>query len=231
MTAGGADRMGAAPLAADPDGVIGVDAASSVSAGTTDRLVTVRNNAGQPVDVTVSLTGGTGSLTGGTATLSPGEVAGTDVTVVCGDGSETLPFRVDATAGTAFGGSVWRSTTIDTTSCETGLAFASVSLSDVTAERGPRKAEYVLQYIVDTQAGTFDRVEVEFHSMDGRGNSRTIAQSTSPNDVLRFTDIGQSRGSDYEITIRLFDASGEVTGERIERTDTADGSGIVYAAP
>lgn len=112
------DRSSSADVADDAGGLFGLDVAPSVEAGTTSRLVTVTNNVGQTIDVTVTLDGSTGTLSNGQGTLQPGESLEVSIDIDCDTSAGTVTFTVDGLADDRFTGSATRSTSIDTSACK-----------------------------------------------------------------------------------------------------------------
>jgi len=101
---------------------------------------------------------------------------------------------------------------------------------DRTTSANPQKAEYEVTYSIKGDAGSFDRIQVDFENLDkndGVATEKSIAQS----DTVSFTSGGKRFGEPFEIAIQLFDDTGEVQSERIVITDTADGSGTICQSP
>jgi hypothetical protein len=111
------DRGSSADVTGDANGLFGFDVASSVTAGTTSRLVTVTNNVGQTIDVDVTLDGSPGTLSNSQGTLRTGESLVVSIDVGCEASTNTVSFTVAGTAGNRFSGSATRSTSIDTSGC------------------------------------------------------------------------------------------------------------------
>ncbi len=223
-------RGSAAPVTGDATGLLGLDVSPSVSAGTESRLVTVTNRFSKSVTAVVTLDGGSGTLSNARGLLAPGASMVTTVTLGCGTPPDSVTFSVATTAKTELRAAAKRSTTVDASGCTRASAsFASISVVDQSDQRPPRKARYTVQYVVDARETTFERVTVEFDNRDR--NEVEMRSSTAPNDVVQFASGGNRKGETYVITIRLFDADGEVGTARIEVTDSADGDGTVYAAP
>ena len=107
-------------------------------------------------------------------------------------------------------------------------SFASISITDTSDTGPPNKAKYVLQYTVDTTGTSFDRVEAEFTNTD---EPETDTETLGANENFQFKSGGSRSDDNYDITIRIFDATGEVTSARIDLSDTADGNGIIYEEP
>lgn len=130
FTSGTVSRGSTADVAGDSSGLIGLDVASSVTAGSESRLVTVTNRLDRTTAVTVSLDGSTGTLTNGQATLAPGGTLTTAVTVSCESSATSVSFTVRSNAGTNFTGVATRTTSVDDSDCGTDsqpLEFVSGS--------------------------------------------------------------------------------------------------------
>jgi hypothetical protein len=110
------ERGSAANVVGDADGLVGVDAAGSVAAGSTNRLVTATNNFEESITVTVSLDGGDGTLSNAEATLAPGESLTTSVTVDCDTPPDAVRFTVRVSTDGSLG-TVSRSSTVTTDDC------------------------------------------------------------------------------------------------------------------
>ncbi|WP_136716510.1 hypothetical protein [Halorientalis salina] len=116
------DRGSTVGVTDDADGLLGLDVASSVTAGGSSRLVTVTNRLDRTVTVAVSLDTTAGSLSNAGATLAPGETLTTSVSVSCDEAPASLPFTVESSAGSQFTGTASRSTTVDTADCSSDSA-------------------------------------------------------------------------------------------------------------
>jgi hypothetical protein len=110
------ERGSAANVVGDADGLVGVDVAGSVAAGSEDRLVTVTNNFGESVTVSVSLDGADGTLSNAEATLAPGASLTTSVTVDCDAPPDVVRFTVRVTTNGTLG-AVSRSSSVTTDDC------------------------------------------------------------------------------------------------------------------
>lgn len=230
FTSASADRAVAVDVTDDADGLLGLSVAPAVTAGSPGRLVTVTNRVGQTTDVAVSLAGARGTLSNGRETLAPGESVTVAVDVACDDPPTDLVFTVEGAAESRFSAVATRETSVDASDCSRAVpSFASIRIDDTSTRSRGGRAKYSVQYVVDTRTGTFDRVTVEIENRN-RAEVETFT-STRQNDVLRFEQPGQRFGDSYVVTVRLFDANGEVREARIELTDTADGDGTVYQAP
>lgn len=224
FTTGTVDRQTTATVADDASGFLGIDVAGDVRAGSEDRLVTVTNNLSQPLTVTVS---SSAALSNDRATLAPGESLSTAATVSCESPPNELRMTISANAGDRFSGVATRSTPVDTSGCsDATVGYGSVEIIDRTTDKNPRKAEYDVTYSIEGDTGSFDRVSVDFENLN-RSEVETV-NSSARSDTIGFTSGGQRFGQSFEITVRLFDSTGEVESERIVVTDTANGSGTVY---
>lgn len=128
FTGGTLDRGSSAAVADDTSGLIGLDVAGSVSAGSSSRIVTVTNQLDRPLAVDV--TSSDASVSNAQATLDPGESLVTSATVDCDSPPETVTVTVVATAGSQFSGTATRSTAVDAGDCSSTTGpFSSVSAS------------------------------------------------------------------------------------------------------
>ena len=225
FTTSSVDRQATATVADDASGFLGIEVAESVRAGTEDRLVTVTNNLGQPLTITVF---SSAELANDRATLAPGESFSTAATVSCESSSNELEMTVSASANDRFSGVMTRSTSIDTTGCsDSSVGYERIEITDRTTSGKGGKAEYDVTYAVENKSESFDRISVEFDNLD-RSDGIKTRESSAQNDTIGFRSGGQREGESFEITVRFFDDTGEAEDERIVVTDTADGSGTVY---
>ncbi|TKX62698.1 hypothetical protein EXE48_02685 [Halorubrum sp. ASP1] len=228
-TAASLGRGSALPVASDAAGVLGLDVAPSVAAGAESRLVTVTNRVGRPVAVTATLAEPVGTLSNDAGTLASGDSLVVAVEVSCDDAPAAVTFTVEATAADGFSAVATRRASVDAAGCAPPAArpsFAALEIVDTSTSRRGGRARYDVGYVVDDPDGSFDRVEVTFTN---RGRSETeTAASAAAVDTLSFEQPGQRFGDPYRITVRLFDASGEVESARVEVTDDADGGGVVF---
>jgi hypothetical protein len=186
FTSMSSDRGSSADVTGDANGLFGLDVASSATAGTTSRLVTVTNNVGQTVDVTVALDGSPGTLSNGQGTLRAGESLVVSIEVACGTGTNTVSFTIVGTASDRFSGSATRSTSIDTSGCE--KADSAIAYVDETTEDLRTVAEdgTVIAYdTIQTKAIGQPRAD-----LDGDGD--TDVPYVDNNDNLRFIDAGNN---------------------------------------
>ncbi len=225
FTTGSVDRGTTAPVADDADGFLGIDVADSLQAGTDGRLVTVTNQLNRTLTVDVSASA---TLSNSQATLAPGESVTTTATVGCASPPSELSMTITATANGQFSGRATRSATVDTSDCaDSTLAFGTIEIVDRTTSAKGGKAEYDVSYSIANETGSFDRVSVDFENI-GRNDGVEIRSSSAQTDTISFETGGQRIGEGFEITVRLFDTTGEIQSERIVVTDTANGSGTVY---
>jgi len=228
FTTGSVDRGMTAPVADDAVGFLGIDVTDTLQAGTDGRLVTVTNNLNRTLTVGVSASA---TLSNSRATLGPGDSVTTTATVGCESPPSELRMTITATANGQFSGRATRSATVDTTGCaDSTVAFGIVELVDRTTSAKGGKAEYDVVYTITDDTGSFDRIEADFENLD-RNDGVETRSASAQTDTISFESGGQRIGERFEITVRLFDTTGEVQSERIVVTDTADGSGIVYQAP
>ncbi|MFB6297522.1 MAG: hypothetical protein ABEH56_03265 [Salinirussus sp.] len=192
FTSMSSDRGSSVDVAGDAGGLFGLDIAASVSAGTTSRLVTVTNQVGQTVDLTVTLDGTTGTLSGDQGTLQPGESLVVSIDVACGSRADTVSFTVDGTAEERFSGTTTRSTSIDTSGCTktgTGREIAYVDENSgnlrtvaengvvTTYDTGQVKAIGQPNVDLDGDADTdvpYVDGDDDLRSVDSDGNARTL---------------------------------------------------------
>jgi hypothetical protein len=153
FTAGTLERGSTAAVADDADGLIGLDVAGSVGAGSSSRLVTVTNQLDRTVTATVTLDSSVGSLSNSQATLAPGESLVASVTVTCDSSPDAVSFTVAATGGTQFTGTATRTTTVDAGGCEQNVdAFR---LTDINANaQGDEFDNLDDEYVVFTNTGS-----------------------------------------------------------------------------
>jgi len=127
------DRGSAATVADDANGLLALDVAGSVSAGSSSRLITVTNQLDRPLDVTVVPESASVMLSNAQATLDPGESLTTSTTISCDSPPDSVSATVTAVAGSAFSGTATRSTTVDTGDCSSDNSpFSAVSASAST---------------------------------------------------------------------------------------------------
>jgi len=226
FTTGSVDRGTTVTVADDADGLLGIDVAGSVRAGSEDRLVTVTNNLDRSLTVTVS---STAALSNDRATLAPGESLSTRATVSCESPPSRLQLTVTTSAGSRFNGVATRSTSVDASGCQDStLGYGSIKVVDGSTPARGGKAEYAVTYSVEGDTGAFENVTVELKNLDRPGDEIETRSSPARSDTLALETGGQRFGDSFEITIRLFDDTGEVVSERIVVTDAADGNGTVY---
>lgn len=133
FTSGALDRGSTAAVTDDTNGLLGLDVAGSVSAGSSSRLVTVTNQLDHPLDVAVSSGDPSVSLSNAQATLDPGESVVTAATVGCDSPPTAVTVTVTAVAGSQFSATAAREATVGTSDCSSGTGpFSSVSGSATT---------------------------------------------------------------------------------------------------
>lgn len=106
--------------------------------------------------------------------------------------------------------------------------FANIKISDNSEDSGSNKAIYTIDYTIDTDETTFENVTAEFVNTDRDESEEISSTDPSPEVPLEYESGGQRSGDEYEITVKLFDEKGEVFEERVEITDTSDGSGVIF---
>ncbi len=218
FTTASVDRGTTAPVADNSDGFLGIDVTSSLQAGGEGRLVTVTNNLNRTLSVDVS---SSATLSNDQAALGPGESLTTAATVRCESPPNELDLTITASANGEFSGVATRSTSVDTSGCgDSTLGFGSVEVTDGSTSGKGSKAEYTVTYSVEGDTASFDRVSVKFENIDQDESDTKTSDARSG--TIGFESGGQRFGDSYEITVRLFDDTGEVQDERIIN-DTADG--------
>lgn len=228
FTAAASDRGASVTVAEDNQGLLGIDAAERVTAGSESRLVTVTNNLDRTVVVVVD---SSATLSNRQASLSPSESVTTTTTVSCSSPPSELQLTITASADERFSGLATRSVPVDTSGCtDSTLGFGTLIVVDQSTSAKGGKAEYAVNYRLTGDTGSFDRVRVGFENLDRTTGVKT-KMSTTQVGVISFESGGQRFGERFEITVRLFDDAGEQQRERVVVTDTADGSGTVYTAP
>jgi hypothetical protein len=228
FTSGALDRGSTVDIADDSDGLLGIDVASSVNAGAESRLVTVTNQMDQTLTVTVSAAA---SLSNDQATLTAGESLTTAATVSCDSPPNDLTFTVQAVGDTQLTGILTRSIPVNTAGCsESKVSFGSIKITDTSSVGGGGKqgAEYTLAYDVEGNRTAIETVNLELRAA---GTVVATAESPAPNDEIAVTQKGNRGGTEYEITVRMFDGNGEIESERVVVTDTADSGGTIYQDP
>jgi hypothetical protein len=222
FTSAASDRGASVDVADDGGGLLGLDVAASVTAGSASELVTVTNNLNRTLSVDVT---SSASLSNDQATLDPGQSLTTDANVSCESPPSELTLTVTANADGRFSGLATRSVPVDTSNCaDSSLGFGTLDIVDQTTSAKGGKAEYAVSYSVEGDTSSFDRVSVDFENLDKDDGVETKSSSAEP-DTISYESGGQRVGDRYEITVRLFDDTGEVESERVVMTDTADGSG------
>lgn len=132
FTSGSFARGSTTAVATDGNGLLGLDVAGSVRAGSSNRLVTVTNQRDQSLDVDVVSSSASTSLSNAQATLAPGESLVTSATVSCDSSPADVTVTVAGVAGSQFSGTATRTSTVDTSDCPSSKApLAAVSGSAV----------------------------------------------------------------------------------------------------
>lgn len=191
------ERGASVDVADDTGGLLGLDTAASVEAGTTSRLITVTNQVGQPVDATATLDGTAGTLSNSQGSLQPGDSLVVVIDVPCGSGAETITVTVSAAADDRFSGSATRSTTVDSAAC--GEAEPGLSFVDQVTQNLKTVAD-------DGTVTTYDTIGVAATGPSGadlNGDGDADVPYVDENDNLAFVDSD----NDSE----TLDSSGDVT--------------------
>ena len=225
FTTGSVDRGTTAPLATDDNGFLGIDVTESLQAGSSGNLVTVTNNLNRTlaVDVAASAT-----LSNSQAILAPNESVTTTARVSCESPPSELELTVAASTNGQFSGLVTRSAPVDPSDCANStLAFGTVEITDQTTSGKGGKAEYAVGYSVEGDTSSFDRVAVDFENLN-RDDGVATRSATTESGTISFESGGKQEDDRFEITVRLFNDTGEVQSEQIVVTDAANGSGTVY---
>jgi len=215
FTSAASDRGTSVDVEADNSGLLGLNVATSVTAGTSSRIVTVTNLVGQPVDVTVTLDGTTGTLSANQASLGIEEAKDVSIEVPCRSDAQTVAISIRATADDRFTGTATRSTSVDNSSCGTDkreVAFINEntgSLQSVTASG------------VVTTYNTGDIKSVGSPNADLDGDGETDVPFVNGDDKLRIVD---SDGN-----TRTLDGSGNVESSPLGVGDyDASGTPEIY---
>jgi len=227
FTSAASDRGASVAVASDDSGLLGITVATSVTAGNPSQLVTVTNNINRTLTVDVA---SSASLSNSQATLGPENSLTTDATVSCTSPPSNLEMTITASADGQFSGVATRSVPVDTSNCaDSTLGFGTLDILDQSTSRKGGKAEYAVSYSLDGDTSSFDRVSVDFENLD-RTDGIETRSSSAESGTIGFQSGGQRFGEQFEITVRLFDDTGEIQRERVVVTDPADGSGTVYSA-
>jgi len=226
FTSAASDRGASVDVATDDQGLLGIETAQSVTAGSESKLVTVTNNINRTLTVDVA---SSATLSNEQATLGPDESLTTDATVSCTSPPSNLEMTITASADGQFSGVATRTVPVDTSNCgDSTLSFRTLTILDGTTSAKGGKAEYAVSYSLDGNTSSLDRVSVDFKNLDKANAILTRTSDAQPN-TISFESGGQRVGDRYEITVRLFDDTGEIQGEQVVVTDPADGSGTVYS--
>jgi hypothetical protein len=180
------DRGASADVADDTAGLFGLDVASSVATGTTSRLVTVTNNVGQIINVTVTLGGTTGTLSNNQGRLQPGESLVVSIDIACGSEADTVSVTVDGTAGDRFKGNAARSTSIDASGCKRADS-AVAYVDDITEDLRTVAEDGTVSIYNTTQTKAIGQPNTD---LDGDGD-RDVPY-VDANDNLRFIDASNN---------------------------------------
>jgi hypothetical protein len=228
FTSAASDRGASVDVASDDSGLLGINVAGSVTAGSASQLVTVANNLSQTLSVDVA---SSASLSNSQATLGPGESLTTDATVSCTSPPSELELTITASADGQFSGVASRSVPVDTSNCaDSTLGFGRLDIVDQTTSGKGGKAEYAVTYSLEGDTTSFTNVSVDFENLNEKRSGIITQSSNSQSDTVNFESGGGRNNERYNITVRLFDDTGEIQSEQVVVTDTADGSGTVYSA-
>jgi hypothetical protein len=227
FTSAASDRGASVDVASDDSGLLGINIAASVTAGSSSQHVTVANNLNRTLSVDVA---SSATLSNSQATLGAGESLTTDATVSCTSPPSELELTITADADGQFSGVATRSVPVDTSNCaDSTLGFGTLDILDQSTSGKGSKAEYAVSYSLDGDTSSFKNVSVDFENLD-RTDGVETRSSSAESGTISFQSGGQRFGDQFEITVRLFDDTGEIQRERVVVTDTADGSGTVYSA-
>ncbi|WP_225334999.1 hypothetical protein [Halomicrobium urmianum] len=218
-----ADRSLRVGTASDEAALVGLDVASAVDAGESQRLVTVENNAGVELTASVSLADPSrGSVSPAESTIAPGAsvAVSVDVAADAPGGKNALAFEVRATDG--------RSVDVRATRC-VDVRSLRRSLDDRTRNGN---ALFSLAYRLDgfenVASDGSERFEVAVRNLGPNRDDlpeRTYTRSASE-DVIRIPGSGTdggAAGDEYEFELTVYDATGDVAIRRTLR-DVADGA-------
>jgi hypothetical protein len=213
------DRGTSANVANDSGGLFGLDVASSVAAGTTSRLVTVTNNVGQTIDVTVDLNGATGTLSNNQGTLRPGESLVVSTDIACDPETDTVSFTVEGAAGDRFSGNTARSTSIDTSDC-----IESVGQIDGKSAAGGDngKGDVTLQ---NTGSTSLTIVAIKFTDTNSTATKISNPGEITSNRSLEYSDGAFSFGTKVDMTANQTLALGEGVKISVDKFRNPGGSG------
>lgn len=220
FTSMSSDRGTSANVADDAGGLFGLDVASSVAAGTTDRLVTVTNNVGQTINVTVTLDGTNGTLSNNRGTLQPGESLVVSTDIACGPDTDTVSFTVEGAAGDRFTGNTARSTSIDTSGC-TGAPLTQIN-STSAAGGSNGKGSITLQ---NTGTTSLTIVAINFTDTDSSATEISSPGELTSNGSLEYTDGPFSFGTKVDMTTNGTLAPGDAVEISVDKFRNPGGSG------
>lgn len=220
FTSMSSDRGTSANVADDAGGLLGLDVASSVAAGTTSRLVTVTNNVGQTIDVTVALDGATGTLSNNQGTLQPGESLVVSTDIACDPDTDTVSFTVEGAAGDRFSGNTTRSTSIDTSGC-TGAPLTQIE-SKSTAGGSNGKGSITLQ---NTGTASLTIVAINFTDTNSSATEISNPGELTSNRSLGYSGGPFSFGTKVDMTTNGTLAPGEAVEIFVDKFRNPGGSG------
>ena len=208
-----ADRGSSVDVADDTGSIFGLDVAPSVAAGTTDRLVTVTNNAGQTINFTVAAH--TGTVSNSQATLQPKESLVVSVDVACSARADSVSFTVEGTAGDRFSGKTTRSTTIDTSNC--GAGPAPITSGDSSAGGSNGKGSFTLQ---NAKSTSLTIVAINFTDTNSSATKISNSGALTSNRSFEYSDGAFSFGTKVDLTTNQTLAPGEtveVTADKFRK--------------
>lgn len=214
---------GASVDAADDDAaLVGISVASSVVAGEDDQeLVTITNNAGRELSVTVAVPDSDdGEVAEPTATIDAGDDHAFSVSVArdADTGEEALPFGIEATGDGSFHASMDRRADVE----EADEPTFKRSITDETRDGN---AAFSIAYRVDSMPD-FDRLELDVENTSGSwidGEAFVRASSEGRISYPSHGSDGGAEGHTYRFTFEVYDADDQVVVS--ETTERVAGEG------
>lgn len=220
FTSASSERGASVDVAEDNSGLFGLDVAASVQAGSTTRLVTVTNNVGQTINVTVTLDGTTGTLSNNQGTLQPGESLVVSTDIACDADTDTVSFTVDGAAGEHFSGNTARSTSIDTSGC-TAAPVTQIE-SESTAGGSNGKGSITLK---NTGTASLTVVAINFTDTNSSATEISNPGDLTSNRSLEYTDGQFSFGTTVDMTTNGTLAPGDAVEISVDKFRNPGGSG------
>ncbi len=220
FTSMSSDRGSSADVTGDANGLFGLDVATSVTAGTTSRLVTVTNNVGQTIDVTVALDGSPGTLSNSQGNLQEGESLVVSIDVGCEASTSTVSFTLTGTAGDRFSGCTARSTGIDTSGC------GNVPLTTVDSESTASGSNGVGSFALrNTGTTPLTIVGINFTDTDSDATEVANPGEITSNGSLEYSNGAFSFGTRVDMTTSQALASGETVEITVKKFRDPAGGG------